>query len=574
MTGLLVLQEIFNLSDDQAVNQLRYDIRFAVALNVPEISDKELYISARTYDYFVQKCRENNLANVIFNETTDKLIDEFNVGCEFQRLDSVHIKSNMTKRSRLGLLSGTAKKFLKSLKSEDPDAFYSLPKGIIDRYSEVTSNGLSYFGSIQPNKRNYALAEVAKDMCQLKIKFEATPSIAALEEFQLLVRVFNDQCQLETLSEKDKLPVMADGIEAVNEDSHSNDRSDSEVSLANCNNIPITVGYSDAFEVKVSLKPPKEVSPESVQSPTDPDAGYSAHKGTGYQAQITETHFSSTTPGTPDLGKPQLRLISYVIVESAAAHDANAVAPILEGLTDRGIKPKELTADTSYGGDENYVFALSNGVDLISPVSGREPGKTGQIADVYPETTLSLAEMAQIVSMSKEYWLDMELYPSGQVHIQDTVSTIGPDNLAGWNSDRMGRILSCQMGQVPETKRNANDSGGTAYFDRATCLGCPKQGECLVKISANQAKLTYTDAKVRLAKRRAFQNTKAFKDKYRKRSGIEATNSELARLGLKKLRVRRLKAVTLKVKLKALALNSIRVIRFLCRKSVKMAANT
>jgi hypothetical protein len=86
--------------------------------------------------------------------------------------------------------------------------------------------------------------------------------------------------------------------------------------------------------------------------------------------------------------------------------------------------------------------------------------------------------------------------------------------------------------------------------------------------------LTYTDAKVRLAKRRAFQNTKAFQDKYRKRSGIEATNSELARLGLKKLRVRRLKAVTLKVKLKALALNSMRVIRFLCRKSVKMAANT
>jgi hypothetical protein len=292
-----------------------------------------------------------------------------------------------------------------------------------------------------------------------------------------LVRVFNDQCQLKAISDKDKLPVMADGIETAGEANPSNDRLDSEVISTKYDDIPITADYSAASEV-ISLKPPKEVSPESVQSPTDPDAGYSAHKGTGYQAQIIETHFASTTPSTPDSDKPQLRLISSVIVESVAVHDANAVVPILAWLTDRDIKPKEITADTAYGGDENYVAALSNGVELISPVSGREPEKTGQIADVYPETTLSLAEMAQIESMSKDYWLDMELYPSDQVHFQDTDSkTIGPESLAGWNSDSMGRIISCPMGQVPMTKRNANDSGGTAYFDRAACLACPKQGD-------------------------------------------------------------------------------------------------
>jgi hypothetical protein len=58
MTGLLVLQEIFNLSNDEVIYRLRYDIRFAVALNVPEI--KEVYISFRTNDYFLQKCREND----------------------------------------------------------------------------------------------------------------------------------------------------------------------------------------------------------------------------------------------------------------------------------------------------------------------------------------------------------------------------------------------------------------------------------------------------------------------------------------------------------------------------------
>ncbi|MDR3203822.1 MAG: transposase [Deltaproteobacteria bacterium] len=59
-----------------------------------------------------------------------------------------------------------------------------------------------------------------------------------------------------------------------------------------------------------------------------------------------------------------------------------------------------------------------------------------------------------------------------------------------------------------------------------------------------------------------LQPTKEFKDKYRKRSGIETTDSELAKLGLKKSRVRELKSVTHKVKLKALALN--------CRRSMRL----
>ncbi|MDR3205283.1 MAG: hypothetical protein LBV23_11195 [Deltaproteobacteria bacterium] len=50
---------------------------------------------------------------------------------------------------------------------------------------------------------------------------------------------------------------------------------------------------------------------------------------------------------------------------------------------------------------------------------------------------------------------------------------------------------------------------------------------------------------------------------------MEATNSELARLGLKKLRVRGLQSVTHKVKLKALALNCRRVMRLICLGAAK-----
>ncbi|RAM03221.1 hypothetical protein DO021_03835 [Desulfobacter hydrogenophilus] len=38
---------------------------------------------------------------------------------------------------------------------------------------------------------------------------------------------------------------------------------------------------------KVDIKPPKKISSNSLQNPSDPDATYSGHKGQGYQAQVT-----------------------------------------------------------------------------------------------------------------------------------------------------------------------------------------------------------------------------------------------------------------------------------------------
>ncbi|MDR1657711.1 MAG: transposase [Deltaproteobacteria bacterium] len=58
--------------------------------------------------------------------------------------------------------------------------------------------------------------------------------------------------------------------------------------------------------------------------------------------------------------------------------------------------------------------------------------------------------------------------------------------------------------------------------------------------------VAYQYEQVRIDKRRAYQRTKQFKNQYRFRSGIEATNSQLARIGLKRLRVRRLKSTSFK----------------------------
>ena len=43
----------------------------------------------------------------------------------------------------------------------------------------------------------------------------------------------------------------------------------------------------------MAVKDPKEISSSSLQNPSDPDAGYDAHKGQGYQVQVMETYCDS-----------------------------------------------------------------------------------------------------------------------------------------------------------------------------------------------------------------------------------------------------------------------------------------
>jgi hypothetical protein len=84
--------------------------------------------------------------------------------------------------------------------------------------------------------------------------------------------------------------------------------------------------------------------------------------------------------------------------------------------------------------------------------------------------------------------------------------------------------------------------------------------------------LSSTKADAAVAQRRREQATAAFKERYKIRSGIEATNSELKRChGLGKLRVRRRPRVGLVVRLKVLALNLKRYVAYLAAAALQAA---
>jgi transposase len=321
MASLMLLQDLQKTTISVAVESLRYNVLWQYACNIGLKTDEKVRLCEKTYYTFRKKMRDNGLAQSIFAEITGGMIDKFNVNTALQRLDSTHIKSRMKEGGRLALLTATNLHFLKALRRTNEDAFYNLPDDLSNHYLSNENSG--YFADKNTNRNKSATARVIKDMHGLISKFEGIADIVELPEYQTMQRVFSEQCTLEPSSENDP--------------------------------------------ADVTLKEPKEVGCDSVQWPTDPDAGYSAHKGKGYQVQICETF---TATDNPD--EKGLNLITFFKLEKASEQDADALQPTIKELEARGVKPQELQADTAYGGDDNYVFALENDVNLITPIAGRK----------------------------------------------------------------------------------------------------------------------------------------------------------------------------------------------------------
>jgi hypothetical protein len=133
-----------------------------------------------------------------------------------------------------------------------------------------------------------------------------------------------------------------------------------------------------------------------------------------------------------------------------------------------------------------------------------------------------------------------------------------------------GVITACPQGHTPVKVKQKKGRFSVA-FPLAICSSCPLFAHCPAKAGKNdRCYIRYDHKAARLACRRAYERTDAFKQRYRFRAGVEATMSQLdRRTGLKHLRVRGLKAVRFAATLKATAINILRAAA--CRKRRKMA---
>jgi len=310
--GALLLQQAHDLTDEETVNQVAFNTQWHYALNITEESDSAKYLCPKTLWNMRSIVVDHSLDATLFDHITDKLATLFTVKTDNQRIDSVHIKSNMRRLGRIGSIASSIRKFLVNLKRNHKDHFDTVDNALIDRY--LSKESLRCFSMVKPSESAKTLASVSADLYSLVEQFKGLPDITDMHSYKLLERVLKEQC---TVSE--------DGTQ-------------------------------------VTVKRPNEIPSDSLQNPSDPDATYSGHKGQGYQVQVMETY------GTDEEAKEKsLNLITHVHVEPAHESDAHALIPAIESTQDRDLAPEELLADTLYGGDENCQKAKKLGVEIVSP---------------------------------------------------------------------------------------------------------------------------------------------------------------------------------------------------------------
>lgn len=459
MLGMMVLQQMHDLTDEQAVEQYSFNIKYHYALDITGFSDSQSYVSLRTIWKIRQLLIQENLHDVLFKKINKKLAKIFKVDFKHQRLDSVHIQSNMRHLGRISLFCRTIKKFLNNLKRQHRGHFDKLDDALTARYLNKKEEAV--FALVKPSHSKGTLNQIAQDIFSLINDFK-TKDVSSMDSFKLLIRLFQEQCIIEE----------QDG------------------------------------EKLVAAKPNKDVPSDSLQNPSDPDAGYSGHKGKGYSVQVMETYNDGNQP-------KRLSLLTHIDVKSADNSDAHALIPAIEDTKSASMAPDEVLADSLYGSDDNHVAAKREyGVTVISPLRN-------------PPHGLSLVD---------------------------------------FNTNDSGEIVRCPEGQVPFKMRFKKRF--SASFLISLCLKCPRVEQCPVSIDRKAAYYRYTLKDVRLAKRREYENSTNFQDKYRFRAGVEATMSEYDRVtGVKKLRVRGLKAVSYAAVMKAIGINIKRAAAFMCKQT-------
>lgn len=455
--GAMILQQMHDLTDEETVSQFAFNIQWHYALDITGSGDNDAYICPKSIWNIRNLMSEHDLYKLVFEKVADHLAKAFDVDSSMQRIDSVHIFSNMRHLGRIGIFVKTIQKFLTNLKRHHRNLFDELDKSFTDRYLRKEEE--SVFSMVKPSESARTLEMLGNDLFFLIDRFNSDKNVAAMSSYQLMARMLKEQCLVEEV----------DGGR------------------------------------KVSVKPNKEVPSDSLQNPSDPDATYDGHKGKGYQVQVAETY-------SPNKEKENLSLITYIEVEPAHKSDANAMTPYLEATKERDIAPDTVLADTLYGSDDNCEKAREMGVELVSPCMG-SPAK-------------------------------------------------GQCSFADFTFSDKAEAVACPQGHAP-LKTKETKGRFTAIFASEVCTACPFKDDCPVKAGKKGYYLRYEQKALRLADRRAFEQSPEFREQYRFRAGAEGAMSQYdRRTGVKHLRVRRLKAVRYCAFLKATGVNIYRVTAF------------
>jgi hypothetical protein len=241
--GLLILREIFNQSDEEALNSLMFDLRYQYALHTTSFQEQPVCVRTRT-GRPVSKNSLTNFRAAVYSYNQEHGIDLIQEEIESHaqqfskllkiegktiRMDSLMVSSSCRKLSRLEIIYSTVARLIKVIDKN------ILPESFKPYLDESHYNDTIYRS--RDKDLNSKIKRVLKDGLRLYFLYRKDKEISKTEEFKLLSRMLKEQTR--------------------------------------------------KGRIKTSL----EISPDSLQNPTDPDATYrkkGKKKHIGYTVNLVE----------------------------------------------------------------------------------------------------------------------------------------------------------------------------------------------------------------------------------------------------------------------------------------------
>jgi transposase len=265
---------------------------------------------------------------------------------------------------------------------------------------------------------------------------------------------------------------------------------------------------SGAIEIELSTKESRQkegVAREVIQTPHDVEARYGEKNGVGvvgYKLHLTEVA-AEDAPA----------LITDVDVVGCQEYDGAALEGIQQRLEARDVLPAEQVVDGGYVSGETISSSALRGVKLIGPVQAAPGSEPEATAPNPPPSRLRAESETPPVTQT---CLSLERFQFDFAR----KTAVCP---SGESASRWRETIRQDRGLGPE-----GQVAVLIYWPKQTCLGCPLALPSLIQQERGrivQVSLHYPV----LAQRRQEQKQAAFKETYRRRSGIEASLSELVR---------------------------------------------
>lgn len=303
--GALILKELFDLSDDEVVENLLLDPRFQYALHTTSyieqpISDKTLTrFRQRCYDY--EELHGIDLYHGCVTELAAATAKLMKIDGRIRRMDSLMVESNIRTLSRMELLYRCLAKLVQYLHKVGRD---ELIEGLEHYYDPSDFNQVIYHSRSTDAKDRINQLLTDAD----KLLENCSDQFTEITEYQLFVRCLSEQTIVE--DEKRRLKTKADG----------------------------------------------GMSSDMLQNPSDPDATFrekSGKKHRGYAANVEEsvgengsvvTDYQFTTNNTSD---------STLLKEKLESMEASE-------------EPVTLVTDGAFAGEENTRLAAEKNVTLVT----------------------------------------------------------------------------------------------------------------------------------------------------------------------------------------------------------------